>query len=266
MFEAYARNKYTSTGVIQWMLNNAWPSMIWHLYDYYLRPGGGYFGTKKACEPLHAQFAYNDRGVDVVNDLQESFAGLKVEAELLNLDGTSKWKNAASVDVGPDKVARAFVVPKPKDLSTTHFLRLRVSDAKGALRSDNLYWLSTREDVLDWKNTKWFYTPTKVHGDLTALAGLSPTTLAVSTRFGAGDEGSAVVRLQNTGKAVAFQVRLKVVDGKGEEILPVYWDDNYVTLFPGEEREVGVAYPKTGENDAPAVEFSGWNVANGRSQ
>ncbi|HTD54630.1 MAG TPA: beta galactosidase jelly roll domain-containing protein, partial [Silvibacterium sp.] len=42
MFEGYSRNKYTSTGVIQWMLNNAWPSMIWHLYDYYLDVGGGY--------------------------------------------------------------------------------------------------------------------------------------------------------------------------------------------------------------------------------
>ena len=47
MYEAYSRNKYESTGVIQWMLNNAWPSMIWHLYDFYLRPGGGYFGAKK---------------------------------------------------------------------------------------------------------------------------------------------------------------------------------------------------------------------------
>ncbi|MET0551395.1 MAG: sugar-binding domain-containing protein, partial [Vicinamibacteria bacterium] len=37
MFEGYARNKYRSTGVIQWMLNNAWPSMIWHLYDWFLR-------------------------------------------------------------------------------------------------------------------------------------------------------------------------------------------------------------------------------------
>jgi exo-1,4-beta-D-glucosaminidase len=45
MFEAYGRNKYDSTGVIQWMMNNAWPSMIWHLYDYYLRPGGGYYGS-----------------------------------------------------------------------------------------------------------------------------------------------------------------------------------------------------------------------------
>ena len=47
MYEAYSRNKYQATGVIQWMLNNAWPSMIWHLYDYYLRPGGGYFGAKR---------------------------------------------------------------------------------------------------------------------------------------------------------------------------------------------------------------------------
>ena len=39
MFEAYSKNKYDSTGVIQWMLNNAWPSMIWHLYDYYLDAG-----------------------------------------------------------------------------------------------------------------------------------------------------------------------------------------------------------------------------------
>src|SRR5262245_23013319 len=85
MFEAYARNKYTSTGVIQWMLNNAWPSLIWHLYDYYLRPGGGYFGTKKACEPLHVQFSYDDRSVAVVNDLRQGFQGLTASAQIFDL-------------------------------------------------------------------------------------------------------------------------------------------------------------------------------------
>lgn len=35
MFEAYTRNKYNSTGLIQWMLNSPWPSNMWHLYDYY---------------------------------------------------------------------------------------------------------------------------------------------------------------------------------------------------------------------------------------
>jgi exo-1,4-beta-D-glucosaminidase len=71
MFEAYSRNKYTSTGVIQWMLNNAWPSMIWHLYDYYLRPGGGYFGAKIALEPLHPLYGYDDHAIYVVSSQYE---------------------------------------------------------------------------------------------------------------------------------------------------------------------------------------------------
>jgi len=41
MFEGYSRNKYASAGVIQWMINSAWPSLVRQLYDYYLRPGGG---------------------------------------------------------------------------------------------------------------------------------------------------------------------------------------------------------------------------------
>jgi len=72
MFEAYGRNKYTATGVIQWMLNNAWPSLIWHLYDYYLVPAGGYFGTKKAMEPIHVQYSYDDNSVAVVNSTYEA--------------------------------------------------------------------------------------------------------------------------------------------------------------------------------------------------
>ena len=76
MFEAYTRNKYRSTGVIQWMLNNAWPSMIWHLFDWYLRPGGGFFGTQKACEPLHVMYSYDDRSVVVTNQHAAGFHDL----------------------------------------------------------------------------------------------------------------------------------------------------------------------------------------------
>ena len=86
MFEAFGRNKYTSTGVIQWMLNNAWPSTIWHLYDWYLRPGGGYFGTKIANERLHAQYSYDDQSIAVVNSYYRAFPGLKVTAKVYNLD------------------------------------------------------------------------------------------------------------------------------------------------------------------------------------
>src|SRR5271169_5755121 len=85
MFEAYGRNKYTATGVIQWMLNNGWPSLIWHLYDYYLVPAGGYFGTKKATEPMHVLYSYNDRSVAVVTDIGVNGYAVKVTATLYNV-------------------------------------------------------------------------------------------------------------------------------------------------------------------------------------
>ena len=38
MFEAFRVNRPASTGLIQWMLNSAWPSLYWQLYDWYLVP------------------------------------------------------------------------------------------------------------------------------------------------------------------------------------------------------------------------------------
>ena len=77
MYEAYSRNKYQATGVIQWMLNNAWPSMIWHLYDYYLRPGGGYFGAKRAMEALHPVYGYDDHSIWVVSSQYRRCEGIE---------------------------------------------------------------------------------------------------------------------------------------------------------------------------------------------
>jgi exo-1,4-beta-D-glucosaminidase len=64
MMEAYGLNKYnTATGVVQWMLSNPWPSLIWHTYDYYLYPAGTYFGMKKSMEPLHVMYSYKTNEV-----------------------------------------------------------------------------------------------------------------------------------------------------------------------------------------------------------
>src|SRR5262249_35008934 len=137
MFEAFGRNKYRSTGVIQWMLNNAWPSIIWHLYDYYLRPGGGYFGTKKACEPLHVQYSYDDRSVMVVNSFYRAFPGCKVRVKVYNLDLTQKFSTQASVNVGPDSTARVTKIPLIKGLSAVYFVKLDLEDAAGKPVSTN---------------------------------------------------------------------------------------------------------------------------------
>ena len=102
MYEAYSRNKYTSTGVIQWMLNNAWPSMIWHLYDYYLDAGAGYFGTKKACEPVHIQYSYDDRSIVVVNSTYQRVAGLRASVHVHNAAWKELYSDEAAVDAGED--------------------------------------------------------------------------------------------------------------------------------------------------------------------
>jgi exo-1,4-beta-D-glucosaminidase len=262
MFEGYGRNKYTSTGVIQWMLNNAWPSMIWHLYDYYLRPGGGYYGSKKACEPVHVQYSYDDRSIVVVNDLPREFKGLRVSAEVLDLGLGQRFSREASVDVAADGIARALVIPTLPDLSRTYFLRLALTDASGTRVSNNFYWLSTQEDVIDWEHTEWYYTPTRTHADLTALTRLAPTSLAVSVKHGEdAGQGASLVSITNSGAVLAFQVHLKLVDARTrDELLPVFWDDNYFALMPGETRQLRVSYPRPGPGVSLAVEADAWNA------
>jgi exo-1,4-beta-D-glucosaminidase len=78
-----------------------------------------------------------------------------------------------------------------------------------------------------------------------------------------GANASQQVTLTNTGSTVAFFTRLKLTAGKGGKIvLPVFWQDNYVSLMPNESRTLSVSYALTDLGSAaPAVEISGWNLA-----
>ncbi len=266
MFEAYGRNKYDSTGVIQWMMNNAWPSMIWHLYDYYLRPGGGYFGAKKACEPLHIQYSYDDRSVVVVNNYYKDFPHLKAAARIYNLDVAEKFSRQADVDVAANTSQRVFTLPEPAGLTSTYFALLTLQDAAGAPVSRNFYWLSTQPDTMGQPKdgSDWYYTPTRQFADFRALNTLAPAAVRVSAASAPkGADEVTHVTLENTGKSLAFSVRLKVNQGAGgAEILPVLWQDNYVSLLPGEKREIDATYAaKSLEGAEPSVEVAGWNVA-----
>jgi exo-1,4-beta-D-glucosaminidase len=263
MYEAYSRNKYASTGVIQWMLNNAWPSMIWHLYDYYLRPGGGYFGAKKATQALDPVYGYDDHSVWLVSSQYEDAKGLKLTARIFNLDGTQKFSKEVAADAAADSTARLFEIPQIGGLSPAYFLDLRVTDKSGKLMGSNFYWLSTKPETLDWSKSNWYTTPTASYADYTSLAQLPKVKLNITSRSErSGEDEVTRVTVDNPGKAVAFFVRLKLDKGKGgEEILPVIWQDNYVSLLPGEKREITASY-RAGSLGAakPEVEVSGWNV------
>jgi exo-1,4-beta-D-glucosaminidase len=265
MFEAYGRNKYISTGVIQWMLNNAWPSMIWHLYDYYLHPAGGYFGTKKACEPLHIQYSYDDRSIVVVNSFYEEFKKMKVTAQVYNLDLSEKFSKTETLDVSPDSSTRVFAIPELQGLSTTYFVRLTLENAAGKLASSNFYWLSAQPDVSDWKNSTWYFTPISTYADLTGLESLPKVSLKVSSRIEHTDDAidTFYVTVENPTQNLAFFVHPKITKEKGgDEVVPVFWEDNYFPLMPSEKRTVKAVYKMEDlEGATPAVEVDGWNVA-----
>jgi exo-1,4-beta-D-glucosaminidase len=263
MYEAYSRNKYTSTGIIQWMLNNAWPSLIWHLYDYYLRPGGGYFGAKIAMQGLDPVYGYDDRSIWLVSSQYEDANNLKLTAKIYNLDMTQKFSKEQTVNAPADSTNKLFGLPEIAGLSPTYFLRLTIADSSGKIVGSNFYWLSTSPETLDWEKSNWYTTPTATYADFTALKQLPKIKLNVTSNSERnGDEEITHVRLQNPSRNLAFFVRLKIDKGQGgEEILPVLWQDNYISLLPGETREITATYHVRDLGTAkPTVEVSGWNV------
>src|SRR5215470_3602392 len=265
MFEAYGRNKYKSTGIIQWMLNNAWPGLIWHLYSYDLRPAGGYFGSKKALELVHVQFSHDDHMVAVVNGTQTPQNGLRVVAKVYDATMNERFSREGNVDVVADGVAHSFAIPETSDISATYLPNLQLFKSAGQLVSRNFYWLSTQPDVLNFDKTEWYYTPQTAYADFSALQTLPSASVKASWKAlpASGNDAAYRVTVENTGKGLAFLLRLRLVKGKNaSEILPVFWEANYISLVPGERCEIEVRVRKSDLGAAhPALIVDGFNLA-----
>jgi exo-1,4-beta-D-glucosaminidase len=270
MMEAYGLKKYANaTGVVQWMLANAWPSLIWHTYDYYLYPAGTYFGMKKSMEPLHVMYSYKSNSVNIINSYLQTFTGLKVEATVYNADGTQKFNKEITTDVAEDGIKECFALPQIDGLSDVYFLRLELKNAAGAVKSINWYWLSAKPDELNWKKSTWYYTPQKSFTDYSALKNLPATTLSIHhTTTKTDGSTTQKITVTNTGKSVAFFVHLRALKEKGgDDILPVIFEDNYLLLAPGETRVIDCSYENrySGEG-TPYILVSGWNLDKANSK
>lgn len=70
------------------------------------------------------------------------------------------------------------------------------------------------------------------------------------------------VELENPSFDLAFMVEIRVVrDVSGEVVLPIYLDDNYITLLPKETRKIsGVFVTEDLAGELPVVKVRGWNV------
>jgi len=244
MFEGYSRNKYTSTGLIQWMQNNPWPEMIWHLYDFYLNPSGSYFGTKKGCEAVHIQYSYDDNSVWIVNSLYQPQYSLNATAEVFSYQSERLYvKSMVASVVNADSPLSMFVIPNVDTPFKIYFVKLTLRDIKGNVISNNLYWLSKQPDVLDWDNASWFRTPCSQYADYTLLQTLPHVDLTYSSKTTIS-QGKTVtqVKVSNPSDNVAFFIRLRIVKSDGMDVLPIIWTDNYFTLMSLEQIEVNGTY------------------------
>ena len=268
MFEAYAKNKYSATGITTWKYDAAWPAaMTWQYVDWYLRGTAAYYGAKKACTPVHALYAYNDKTVYVTNSLRKPFSGLTLRAAVYDVESRKVWSKESVVDVGEDGVEKAFPVEVPGKISSTYFLRLDLTDKEGNTLSDNFYWLSETPDIpgRDTERGGVFATLPKSRADFTVLQGLKPARVEFTPEKMASPDGEQVlgVTVHNPGDTIAFLVQMAVINSAtGREAGPTFWSDNYFALLPGETRKLTATVPNHAlEGGLAKISLTAWNLA-----
>ena len=231
MFEAANHRMWDITsGVMIWKLNAVWPQVLWQIYDWFLNPNAAYYYTKKALEPLHIQLNELDYTVSVINTRHKSHKNLTAIVKVFNLDMTEQWHKEQKFTIEADRYKELFKIPELQGLNLAYFVRLQLKNNKGDVVSDNLYWLSSNKEQVD----------------LRAIAGLSKTELDISHVIKSdGEEYMVIARIKNNSNKVSFFNRFMITKGEGgDEVWPTFWSDNFVTLFPGEEKVLTARFAK----------------------
>ncbi len=256
MIEAHRVNVPRSTGVIQWMLNSAWPALYWQMYDWYLVPVSGYWSVKKGCMPQQLAYNYADDKVYAVNDEKEDM-DLIARMKIYGTDGSLLTDAKCDVEMAAGCSEPLFDVTSiVSGKSPIYFVFLSLEDSKGNVVSRNEYCLPEVKDKHDWKKYRWWRTQIESYADFSALNSLEKADLGVDATV-KGD--NIEVTLTNASDVVAFFVDLQVKGADGEIIVPAYWSDNLVSLAPGQSQTL--VWKSNGKlQDASVIEISGWNI------
>jgi exo-1,4-beta-D-glucosaminidase len=269
-FEDFAANGWANHKMtLYWMLNSPWPSFFGHLFDYYMMPGGAYYGAKKGLRPLSVVFDsyatgdHSQANFTVVNQTPELRAGLRVRVRVYGLDGRLRDDRAINgIRVESGGTAHVLTLPRLNGLTPVYFVRCELFDGDGKILTENVYWQSTKNDDLgDPENDRAFDLKMASWADMTALNTMPKVSLELSARHTiAGGEDRVLIRLRNPSRHVAFFERAEITATKGgDEILPIEYDDNYVTVFPGETVQVRGQIRQPGGH-AAWIKLAGYNT------
>lgn len=242
MFESRSINR---KGLLLWMSHPAWPSMTWQTYDWYFEPNGSYFGCKKGAEPLHIQWNPAENVIEVVNYNGRNQTGLTAKALIMNMDGIVKWSMEQNLDSNEDSTVKCFTIEFPDDLTDVHFIKL---------------WLYKGDKVLSDN----FYINGKVYGNHQAMKNMEKAQLKcnVSVKNRRNGTWHGKVTLENKSDVPAVMIRLNVVGKEdNEQILPMFYGDNYFSIMPGEKKTVTLKwYDADTRGNRPLVRITGYNI------
>ena len=233
-----------NTGRMLWMTQPAWPSSTWQILSTDYDTQASFYGTKKGSEPLHVQFDPSNSSVEVANSLPDTKAGLTVRARLYSLENKLLTEHEEKKDT-PTGATQFFVLDLAQHLKdNAALLKLELRDAKGVLLSDNFYWLAGSG------------------ADYRKLNRLGKGQIKTTLRNADEEkQGRLKVTLENTGTNAALQIKLTLLDAAGKvRVLPAYYTDNYVSLLPGETKELVIEYPKSVVQAGLSLGLRGWNL------
>ena len=268
-FEDFAANGWADHKMtIYWEMNSHWPSLFSHIFDYYLKPGGAYYGAKMGLRPVSLVFDYyaKDRQrahIRVVNQTLEAKQNLRARVRVYDLDGKLVFDRDSKIDVGAQGVAEALALPAMVNITPVYFVRCELFDGTGARIVDNVYWQSTKPDIVGPRdNDHAFDAKQEQWADFTPLQTMAKAGLEVKAA-GKRGKGEVLVSLHNPSSHLAFFVRAEITGGKdGNEVLPVVYDNNYVTVFPGETVAVRGQFEASELGGRqPWVRVEGYNTA-----
>ena len=247
MFEAFRCHIDHATGIVQWMLNSAWPAFYWQLYDWYLAPTAGYYGTQKACAPYQLIYNYGEHAVYAVNDYLPT-AVYDAVLRVYDKDSQLVRKDDMPVEMVARTPVKVF-----EEIEGPCFVALDLKEGNNVVAT-NFYCVPDKDNVYDWDASNWYISPISEYGSLAFVTALPPAQLSLSTKKVSGGYS---VTLKNESEVIAYQNILKALDQKGQLIPAVLWSDNFFALLPGESRTVSCTLP-SGVSSAQ-IAFSGWN-------
>ena len=199
-FEGFAAGDWANHKMtLYWMLNSQWPSFYGNIIDYYLKPGGSYYGAKKGLRPLSVVFdAYatgdhSNARITVFNQTPADAQGLRVRVRVYELNGKSEEdRSADGIRVPFNSAIQAMTLPRYPRSSPVLFVRCQLFDGAGKLLVDNTYWQSQNDDDLGNRSNDNSMNLQQVSwADMTALNSMPQVQLEVSAEQTATDTEKA---------------------------------------------------------------------------